>query len=201
MMARVGLRPEHAQALSAHVLRRPAPAHRHRPRADAAAEARWSPTSRSRRSTSRSRRRCSICSLDLQREFGLAYLFISHDLAVVQHIAHDVLVMYLGLAVEHGPKERIFGKPLHPYTQALLASTPARRHREEASASSLKGELPSPLNPPKGCVFSYALSATSPTHAAPSGRRCGRSRAIWSRATTPNSSRAKQRNRRCFSTT
>jgi len=90
---------------------------------------------------------------DLQREMGLAYLFISHDLGVVRHIAHDVLVMYLGLAVEHGPKEAIFAGALHPYTQALLASTPGitgvRRKRIV-----LKGELPSPLNPPRGCVFS-----------------------------------------------
>ena len=62
---------------------------------------------------------------DLQRDLGVAYLFISHDLAVVRYIAHDVLVMYLGLAMEQGAKERIFARPLHPYTQALLASTPA----------------------------------------------------------------------------
>ncbi|MDB5929592.1 MAG: Oligopeptide/dipeptide transporter, ATP-binding protein-like protein [Polaromonas sp.] len=92
---------------------------------------------------------------DLQQSMGLAYLFISHDLGVVRHIAHDVLVMYLGHAVEQGEKTALFAQPLHPYTQALLASTPglagstAIRHRIV-----LKGELPSPLNPPKGCVFS-----------------------------------------------
>jgi len=92
---------------------------------------------------------------DLQQSLGLAYLFISHDLGVVRHIAHDVLVMYLGHAVEQGEKNTLFAQPLHPYTQALLASTPglagssAIRHRIV-----LKGELPSPLNPPKGCVFS-----------------------------------------------
>lgn len=90
--------------------------------------------------------------LDLQQQFGLAYMFISHDLAVVQYIAHDVLVMYLGLAVEHGPKERIFGKPLHPYTQALLASTPALGNLSQPSKMA-KGEVPSPLDIPKGCVF------------------------------------------------
>jgi dipeptide transport system ATP-binding protein len=86
---------------------------------------------------------------DLQAELGLAYLFISHDLGVVRHIAHDVLVMYLGHAVEQGPKGRIFARPLHPYTQALLASTPGLSSQRIV----LKGELPSPLNPPTGCVF------------------------------------------------
>jgi dipeptide transport system ATP-binding protein len=90
---------------------------------------------------------------DLQRDLGLAYLFISHDLAVVKHIAHDVLVMYLGLAVEHGSKQDIFRNPLHPYTQALLSSTPAVGI-EKKQRVMLKGELPSPLNPPGGCVFS-----------------------------------------------
>jgi len=93
--------------------------------------------------------------LDLQEEMGLAYLFISHDLGVVRHIAHDVLVMYLGHAVEQGEKNRIFLQPRHPYTQALLGSTPGL----VGAASGLKrivlkGELPSPLNPPSGCVFS-----------------------------------------------
>ena len=92
---------------------------------------------------------------DLQQSLGLAYLFISHDLGVVRHIAHDVMVMYLGHAVEQGEKSSLFAQPLHPYTQALLASTPglagstAIKHRIV-----LKGELPSPLNPPVGCVFS-----------------------------------------------
>jgi dipeptide transport system ATP-binding protein len=90
--------------------------------------------------------------MDLQQELGLAYLFISHDLAVVRHIAHDVLVMYLGLAMEQGPKEKIFERPLHPYTQALLASTPGLGRRSSHGVP--KGELPSPLDPPKGCVFS-----------------------------------------------
>jgi dipeptide transport system ATP-binding protein len=88
--------------------------------------------------------------IDLQKQYGLAYLFISHDLAVVRFIAHDVLVMYLGLAVEQGDKETIFEKPLHPYTQALLASTLAFG---DTARPAVKGEVPSPLNVPKGCVF------------------------------------------------
>jgi dipeptide transport system ATP-binding protein len=91
--------------------------------------------------------------MDLQGEMGLTYLFISHDLAVVRHIAQDVLVMYLGLAMEQGPKQRIFARPLHPYTQALLAATPGLADRRHAQ-SLPQGELPSPLDPPKGCVFS-----------------------------------------------
>jgi len=84
---------------------------------------------------------------------GLTYLFISHDLAVVRHIADDVLVMYLGLAMEQGPRERIFARPLHPYTQGLLASTPGLADRRSRHTLP-KGDLPSPLDPPKGCVFS-----------------------------------------------
>lgn len=90
---------------------------------------------------------------DLQRDLGLAYLFISHDLGVVRHIAHDVLVMYLGHAVEHGEKQAIFARPLHPYTQALLACTPGLGGGTGPRIV-LKGELPSPLHPPTGCVFS-----------------------------------------------
>jgi len=90
---------------------------------------------------------------DLQDEFKLAYLFISHDLAVVKYIAHEVLVMYLGHVMEQGPKADIFARPCHPYTQALLASTPGVGARNMQRIV-LKGELPSPLNPPSGCVFS-----------------------------------------------
>ncbi|MFA6265470.1 MAG: dipeptide ABC transporter ATP-binding protein [Pseudolabrys sp.] len=90
--------------------------------------------------------------VDLQKQFGLAYMFISHDLAVVQFIAHDVLVMYLGIAVEHGPKDAIFAQPLHPYTRALLAATPSLGGRRP-ERHVVKGEVPSPLDMPKGCVF------------------------------------------------
>jgi dipeptide transport system ATP-binding protein len=100
---------------------------------------------------------------DLQQELGLAYLFISHDLGVVRHIAHDVMVMYLGHAVEQGTKKTIFSRPLHPYTQALLASTPGIMGDGAARKRIvLKGELPSPLNPPSGCVFSTRCASVTP---------------------------------------
>lgn len=91
--------------------------------------------------------------LDLQEEFDLAYLFISHDLSVVRHLANDVLVMYLGKPVEQGPNESIFESPLHPYTRALLASTPMVNPDKRHERVVLHGELPSPLNPPSGCAF------------------------------------------------
>jgi dipeptide transport system ATP-binding protein len=88
---------------------------------------------------------------DLQVEFELSYLFISHDLGVVHHVSDDVMVMYLGRPVEQGPKDSIFRKPLHPYTRALLASTPSVEKKREHMV--LTGELPSPLDPPAGCAF------------------------------------------------
>src|SRR5262249_56279913 len=91
---------------------------------------------------------------DLQEEFRLSYLFISHDLGVVRHIAHEILVMYLGRAMEQGPKTALFERPLHPYTQALLAATPGIEGAKQRQRIILKGELPSPLNPPQGCAFS-----------------------------------------------
>jgi dipeptide transport system ATP-binding protein len=100
---------------------------------------------------------------DLQQELGLAYLFISHDLGVVRYIAHDVLVMYLGHAVEQGPKEAIFTRPLHPYTRALLGSTPGMvGHGASLKRTVLTGEIPSPLNPPSGCVFSTRCPNATP---------------------------------------
>ena len=91
--------------------------------------------------------------MDLQEELDLAYLFISHGLSVVEHISNQVMVMYLGTAVEQGNKEQIFSKPMHPYTQALLASTPFVDPTRRAQRVTLKGELPSPLDPPPGCPF------------------------------------------------
>ena len=91
--------------------------------------------------------------MDLQAETGVAYLFISHNLTVVELIADDVLVMYLGKAVEHGDKTAIFSRPLHPYTRALLASTPRIDPAQRQQKIMLPGELPSPLAPPPGCAF------------------------------------------------
>ena len=91
--------------------------------------------------------------MDLQEELDLAYLFISHDLSVVRHIADAVMVMYLGRPVEHGPKDVVFARPRHPYTRILLAATPRVNVAERAERVVPKGELPSPLNPPPGCPF------------------------------------------------
>jgi dipeptide transport system ATP-binding protein len=91
--------------------------------------------------------------MDLQEELGLAYLFISHDLSVVRHIANDVLVLYLGRPAEQAPKHSLFERPRHPYTQALLAATPSVDPAARKHAAPVRGELPSPLNPPPGCAF------------------------------------------------
>ena len=91
--------------------------------------------------------------MDLQQEMGIAYLFISHNLQVVRHIADTVLVMYLGRVVEYGPKAAVFARPAHPYTRALLASTPVLDRAARRQRIPLAGELPSPLDPPGGCAF------------------------------------------------
>ena len=90
---------------------------------------------------------------DLQEKHNLAYLFISHDLSVVRHIADEVMVMYLGRAVEHGARDAVFGNPQHPYTKALLSATPNPDPTAKRERIVLSGELPSPLNPPTGCTF------------------------------------------------
>ena len=90
---------------------------------------------------------------DIQDEFKLAYVFISHDLSVVRHIADRVMVIYLGKAVETGSRSAIFTAPQHPYTRALLSSTPVADPGARKERIILKGELPSPFNPPPGCAF------------------------------------------------
>ena len=90
---------------------------------------------------------------DLQDEFGLAYLFVSHDLSVVEHIADRIMVIYLGHAVEIGTREAIFDNPRHPYTRALLSATPSADPEKRKQRIPLQGEPPSPIDPPKGCVF------------------------------------------------
>ena len=91
--------------------------------------------------------------LDLQETTATAYVFISHNLAVVQHVAHEVLVMYFGSAVEQGPKAAVLQQPLHPYTQALMSAVPALNGSQRRERVPLRGEMPSPLAPPAGCAF------------------------------------------------
>jgi dipeptide transport system ATP-binding protein len=90
---------------------------------------------------------------DLQDEFGLTYIFISHDLSVVRFVADQVMVMYLGRPVEMAPVEAIFANPRHPYTRALLSATPVADPSRKRAKIKLEGELPSPFDPPPGCAF------------------------------------------------
>jgi oligopeptide/dipeptide ABC transporter ATP-binding protein len=91
--------------------------------------------------------------MDLQRDQNLSYLFIAHDLAVVEHISHRIAVMYLGKIVEHTDKQTLFTNPLHPYTEALLAAVPIPNPRLKRKKHVLQGDVPSPINPPPGCTF------------------------------------------------
>lgn len=91
--------------------------------------------------------------IDLQDEFGLAYVFISHDLGVVRHIGHRIAVMYLGRIVELADTDALFGSPQHPYSEALIAAAPVANPRAKRANAVLEGEVPSPINPPSGCPF------------------------------------------------
>ncbi|MGD1886160.1 MAG: ABC transporter ATP-binding protein [Cohaesibacteraceae bacterium] len=90
--------------------------------------------------------------LDLRDVFGLTYVFISHDLGVIEHIADTILVMYLGRVVERGPAEDVFARPMHPYTRALIDGVP-RLDRRRVTYEPIKGDIPSPIDPPPGCHF------------------------------------------------
>ncbi len=90
---------------------------------------------------------------EIQHEFGLSYLFITHNIAVVDYLAQRIAVMYLGRIVEQGSRDDVLNSPKHPYTQALLAAVPKIEDNKQTQATRLKGELPSPANPPKGCHF------------------------------------------------
>jgi oligopeptide transport system ATP-binding protein len=90
---------------------------------------------------------------DLQDQLGISYIFISHDLSVVRHVADSVAVMYLGRIIESGPTEAVFDRPNHPYTAALMSAAPTLDGAQRKERILLKGEVPSPLNPPSGCRF------------------------------------------------
>ncbi len=100
---------------------------------------------------------------ELQQRLGISYLFISHDLSVVRHVADRVAVMYLGRIIETGPTDAVFERPNHPYTAALMSAAPKLEAAQRADRILLKGEVPSPLNPPSGCRFRTRCWRTTET--------------------------------------
>ncbi len=113
---------------------------------------------------------------ELQQRLNLAYLFISHDLSVVRHIADEVMVMYLGVPIEMASRDEIFAQPRHPYTRALLSATPTADPFKEKQRIVLHGEIPSPIDPPPGCSFNPRCSRASAEclQKFPELRRCGK---------------------------
>jgi peptide/nickel transport system ATP-binding protein len=117
---------------------------------------------------------------DLQQELGIAYLFVAHDLAVVEHISHRVAVMYLGRIVEVADRKTLFSDPLHPYTQALLAAAPSAHPRQKKARVLLSGDAPSPTSPPSGCPFRTRCQIAEPgcADAVPPLREFGNGRQV-----------------------
>jgi oligopeptide/dipeptide ABC transporter ATP-binding protein len=99
---------------------------------------------------------------DLQDEFGLSYVMIAHHLATVRHMSHKVAVMYLGQVVEMAPGRLLFDRPLHPYTQALYAAARSTHERSGGLSAEVRGEIPSPINPPTGCRFHTRCPRATP---------------------------------------
>lgn len=91
--------------------------------------------------------------MDLRDKYGLSYIFIAHDLAVIEHISDEIAVMYLGKIVEHTDSETLYARPLHPYTRALISSIPEPKVGAKKERKVLQGDVPSPINPPTGCRF------------------------------------------------
>jgi dipeptide transport system ATP-binding protein len=119
---------------------------------------------------------------ELQKDYGLAYVFISHDLSVVRHIADEVMVIYLGHVVELGSAQSLFAHPQHPYTKALLSATPVADPGAKKERIVLQGEMPSPFNPPSGCAFHprCALAQARCTREAPALElKAGRAVSCW----------------------
>ena len=132
---------------------------------------------------------------DLQQQLQISYVFISHDLSVVRHVADRVAVMYLGRIIESGPTEAVFERPNHPYTAALMSAAPKLDDAHRGERILLKGEVPSPLNPPSGCRFRtrcWKATDVCATNAPPRGTRSSKSP-----ATAPNATTRCWRGRRC----